>query len=167
MQEFCYEGTPISKLESVLKIKDYVEQLNEIEGRLHAIYQWCMETNTAMSKLHVTNVLAISPATFTRLARGIINRGSTQAMTPQQAGKSEVECAFIAERAELLKKWMRLAEMHCLNKVSNDTIPARAIYLAKTLYGYWDTPQSDKSTNSISIELVLNKKKQNTPLRGK
>lgn len=157
MARFSYNGTPIHKLTSVMKIADLPKQLIEIENRLVAMAKYCDENGLVMTPLHMMNALGVIERDYSRMLRGkYMAHNSGPADIERSREKTEEEVALIKERASLLQHWESLCNQNCLDAVAKDNQFGRTIYLSKAIFHNWDTPQNT-AVVSDSIEIVLGK----------
>lgn len=148
--EFKYNGLSVYELPSVTKI-DGQEQLNEIDRRIKALYDFSRENSLIMTPVHIRNVLAVSEATYIRYKHGKLGNAE---LALQDQTKQE----FVKARSALVKRWESIADGYCMDKVSGDTVPARSIFMAKAIFGHWDSPAAEKELAAQSIEVIIKQK---------
>lgn len=161
MARFTYEGVPIHKITPVTVFKDLRVQITEIEKRLEAMAEYCLENKLVMTPLHMMNCLGVTEHTYTNYLRGTVRdtksrNGQMRMDADLSPRKSDKEVALIKERSELLKRWEAICNQNCLDTVARDNQFGRSIYLSKAIFHNWDTPQ-DKGVVETSIEVLLGK----------
>lgn len=150
--EFKYNGLALHELQPVTKVPEGVEQLTEIDRRIKALYDFSRENSLVMTPTHIRNTLVVSEATYMRYKHGKLG-GSDIAF--QEQDKRD----FVKARSALIKRWESIADGYCMDKVSTDNVPARSIFLSKTIFGHWDNPGVDKESGNQSIEVIIREKK--------
>ena len=147
MDSFMYNGNPLYKMDPVSAMP-IGEQMEEIEKRLTALYEWAYGKNV-VTKTHIAMALGI---------KDVLHEYSDW-KNLRKIKYDNPDRELYEKRADLLRFWEMAFEAACIDKASTDGVPARAIYLAKSIYGYWDTPQS-KEDNKLSIEVLIKRKEE-------
>lgn len=154
MEPFVYDGMMLFEMSPVSALP-LDEQLKEMEARYKALYEWSYGT-FIVTKTHLALVLGFPDA-------GHVYHDWK---TCRKVGVDNEDYEKLQKRAELMRHWESVFEASCIDKTSSDTIPARAIFLAKSVYGYWDTPQN-KEENKLSIEVLIKRKEELKALEKK
>jgi hypothetical protein len=159
ISEFTYEGKPVYELESVYEIKDRNLQLVEIHNRLVALRKYSLEHGTIMSLKHIRNVLGINSHTFSMWSRAMVKLRDGTIVKACNSDLPEDEKKFREDRAALLRKWFDLTDQWCLDAVMVSKNTVGAIYLSKSIWKNYDTPQ-EKRDNKLGIEVILRRAKE-------
>ena len=150
-KEFTYFNKPLYELESVIAIKDIDKQLEEIDLRLKKLRRWCLDEGIIMTDLHMRNALRVSHSSWERMIRGTVKEtvdGVSRNIKAEQSKKlSNEQKRALRERSDYLIQW------------HEDAVPSRSIYISKSIFHNWDTPQ-EKKDNKISVELLVQKAKE-------
>lgn len=155
MKEFYLDGEPLYALTPIFKIKDLKEQMLEIERRLIALRNYCIEEKTVLTPLHIRNVLVIGSDTFNRYLRGVVQDKNGRIIRVRESDLPKEEVELIEERAKYLRRWMDYARQWVLDDVSTQH-GIGAIYISKSIFHNWDTPQT-KQDNKLSVEMLVRK----------
>lgn len=162
-KEFTYFNKPLYELESVLAIKDIDKQLEEIDLRLKKLRRWCLDEGIIMTDLHMRNALRVSHSSWERMIRGTVKEtvdGVSRNIKAEQSKKlSNEQKRALRARSDYLIQWHEYCRQWCLDSVAKDAVPSRSIYISKSIFHNWDTPQ-EKKDNKISVELLVQKAKE-------
>ena len=163
LDEFVYHGTPIYALKSVLDIEDIKQQTIEIENRLIAVRDYCLSHNVIMTPFHIINVLNVSKDAFNRMKSGSIKQNGKWVSVEASKRHNATDKANIRARSDLLRKWEDYMKQWCVDRINSDTIPTRAIYTSKAVFGFQDSPNSTSIDKRMPTIEVLIKKAQERP----
>lgn len=155
---FTLDGVPFYKLKPITEYKDNKEQFQEIKRRMEALFEWSVQEGVPLLTEHISSALRVSSNAYLALKKGrVVRKGKY--VRPDIAGLPEDECEYVRLRAEYIQSWAETCRMMLLTKVTVDTVPARSIYLAKSILHLWDSPVQTKEHSAFGMEAALLEKK--------
>lgn len=162
LRTFSYKGVPFYKLTSIMQIKDYQQQIDEINGRMEALLAHCAANGYTFTDTHMRVVLGrISQASFTRMLRAMVPDGNQSWVTADMSERlTEEERRLVRQRAEVLTGWLDCGEMVWADGVSSDKYPTGKIFLGKVFFNKRENDRPGANENKLSVEFLVQKKER-------
>lgn len=160
LRTFSYKGVPFYALSSIMDIKDYQQQIDEINSRMQALIAHCAANNYTLTETHMRVVLGrISQSSFSRILRGMVPNGNQTWVKADLSNRlTDEEKRLVEQRAEVLQGWKDCGEVMWADGVSNDKYPTGKIFLGKVYFNKRENGKDDDK--KLGLESLVERKRR-------